>query len=118
MNRLAQGNARVMPKLKVSDLVIVKPRWARMLGSQPPIPGGRAEKRDKADHRGDDPPAIAAEDDADRIAADVGETVGDERFSGGRAAEPHPLQKVEGAPALAVGDEPARQFGQCKAEQE
>src|SRR6185437_6438695 len=38
MNRLAQGTARFMPRMKVSDLVIVKPRSCIMLGSQLPKP--------------------------------------------------------------------------------
>ena len=80
-------------------------------------PGGGAKKRDEADHRGDDPAAIAAEDDADRVAVDIGEPVGDEFLAGGGAAEPHPLQEIERPLALPVGDQPARRFGKREAEE-
>ena len=95
IKRLAIGKAKVMPNWKVSDLVIVKPRWARMFGSQPPIPRPRHEECEKADHRGDDPAAVAAEDDTDRIAADVREPIIDQLLAGRRPAQPHPLEHIQ-----------------------
>src|SRR6516225_2011983 len=47
MKRLLNGKESCIPKVKVSDLVIVKPRSARMFGNQPPRPSAAPKNTKK-----------------------------------------------------------------------
>ena len=47
MKRLLNGKESCIPKVKVKDLVTVKPRSARMFRSQPPRPNAAPKKAKK-----------------------------------------------------------------------
>jgi hypothetical protein len=115
MKRLLNGKESCIPKVKVRDLVIVKPRSARMFGSQPPRPSA-APKNAKKDHRGDNALFVPAEHHTHGIALDIGGLVHHEL--GGRcpAAEAHSFEEIERPPPLTVRDQPARRLWECKAQ--